>query len=296
MRPNTTVIRMRNSRKRAIRWGTAAAVTLTLAVTSACSSSSSSGGAKPSAGSSSSSLAGYPRAQTVYTSGTMYSPPSTWNPFNVGNYATGAQGLLYEPLFLFDPVKNNSYIPWLATSGTWSGSTYTISVRNNVKWSNGTPLTGADVAFSINLAMTNANDPYHANVASVKSVTANGNTVTVTFNGTPGYSEFQDYLWEAPVVDKATWSKVPASQLITFADTHPIGTGPMLLDRYTAAQEAYKINPSWWGTSPMPWTSAFSRGWGQRCGRRPVVTVRDGCAGAGPGREWPGSRVRGVPA
>jgi peptide/nickel transport system substrate-binding protein len=159
---------MRNSRKRAIRWGTAAAVTLTLAVTSACSSSSSSGGAKPSAGSSSSSLAGYPRAQTVYTSGTMYSPPSTWNPFNVGNYATGAQGLLYEPLFLFDPVKNNSYIPWLATSGTWSGSTYTISVRNNVKWSNGTPLTGADVAFSINLAMTNANDPYHANVASVE--------------------------------------------------------------------------------------------------------------------------------
>lgn len=127
-------------------------------------------------------------------------------------------------------------------------------------------------------------------------MTANGNTVTVTFNGTPGYSEFQDYLWEAPVVDKATWSKVPASQLITFADTHPIGTGPMLLDRYTAAQEAYKINPSWWGTSPMPWTSAFSRGWGQRCGRRPVVTVRDGCAGAGPGREWPGSRVRGVPA
>ena len=251
MRPNTTVIRMRNSRKRAIRWGTAAAVTLTLAVTSACSSSSSSGGAKPSAGSSSSSLAGYPRAQTVYTSGTMYSPPSTWNPFNVGNYATGAQGLLYEPLFLFDPVKNNSYIPWLATSGTWSGSTYTISVRNNVKWSNGTPLTGADVAFSINLAMTNANDPYHANVASVKSVTANGNTVTVTFNGTPGYSEFQDYLWEAPVVDKATWSKVPASQLITFADTHPIGTGPMLLDRYTAAQEAYKINPSWWGTSQL---------------------------------------------
>ena len=181
----------------------------------------------------------------------MYSPPSTWNPFNVGNYATGAQGLLYEPLFLFDPVKNNSYIPWLATSGTWSGSTYTISVRNNVKWSNGTPLTGADVAFSINLAMTNANDPYHANVASVKSVTANGNTVTVTFNGTPGYSEFQDYLWEAPVVDKATWSKVPASQLITFADTHPIGTGPMLLDRYTAAQESYKINPSWWGTSQL---------------------------------------------
>jgi hypothetical protein len=53
----------------------------------------------------------------------MYTPPTNWNPFNVGNYATGAQGLIYEPLFLFDPMKN-TYIPWLATSGTWSGNTY----------------------------------------------------------------------------------------------------------------------------------------------------------------------------
>jgi peptide/nickel transport system substrate-binding protein len=181
----------------------------------------------------------------------MYSPPSTWNPFNVGNYATGAQGLIYEPLFLFDPVKNNSYDPWLAASGTWSGDTYTIAVRNNVKWSNGTPLTGADIAFSIKLAMTNANDPYHSNVSTVKSVTASGNTVTVAFTGKPGYSEWQDYLWEAPVVDQATWSKVPASQLITYADTRPVGTGPMLLATYNATEEAYKANPAWWGTSQL---------------------------------------------
>jgi len=241
------------TKTRIARWGTAAvAAALTLATAAACTSSPSSTPSKSASPSSSASgtLAGYPRAQTLYTSGTMYTPPSNWNPFNVGNYATGAQGLIYEPLFLFDPIKN-SYIPWLASSGTWSGNTYTIKVRDNVKWSNGQPLTGADVAFSIMQSKNNANSPYNANVATVKDAVANGNTVTVTFNGTPGYSEFQAYLYLAPVVDKATWGKVAADQLIKFANTHPVGTGPMLLDRYTATQEAYKVNPNWWGTKQL---------------------------------------------
>jgi peptide/nickel transport system substrate-binding protein len=249
------------TRKRVVpRVAAAAVAAVTFAVMAGCSSSPSSSGTKPSTGTSSSpsgTVASYPRSQTLYTSGTMYSPPTSWNPFNVGNYATGTQGLIYEPLFLFDPINNNSYKPWLATSGTWNGNTYTLQVRNNVKWSNGTPLTGADVAFSIKLAMSNANNPYHANVASVKTVTASGNTVTVVFSGAPAYSEFQDYLWEAPVVDQATWSKVPASQLVSFADNHPVGTGPMLLDTYSASQEAFKVNPSWWGTSQLGLTFKF---------------------------------------
>ena len=249
------------TRTRAVRWGTVAvAAALTLATAAACTSSSSTAPPKGTTASPSSSasgtLAGYPRSQTLYTSGTAYTPPSNWNPFNVGNYATGSQGLIYEPLFLFDPIKS-TYIPWLASSGTWSGNTYIIKVRDNVKWSNGTPLTGADVAFSINLSRTNANSPYNANVATVKNATASGNTVTVTFNGTPGYSEFQAYLYLAPVVDQATWSKVASDQLIKFANTHPVGTGPMLLDRYTSTEEAYKINPNWWGTSQLGLTFKF---------------------------------------
>ena len=158
---------MRRNTKRTVRWAAVAAgAALVVATAGACTSTSSSTpktGTSPTS-SSSGTLAGYPRSQTLYTSGTMYTPPSNWNPFNVGNYATGAQGLIYEPLFLFDPIKN-SYTPWLAASGTWSGNTYVIQVRDNVKWSNGSPLTGADVAYSINLSRTNANSPYNANVA-----------------------------------------------------------------------------------------------------------------------------------
>jgi peptide/nickel transport system substrate-binding protein len=238
------------ARSGAVRCATAAvAASLALALVSACSSSP-----KPSSSgttsSSSASLAGFPRTDTLYTSGTAYSPPSNWNPFNIGNMATGTQGLVYEPLFLYDPI-HNKYDPWLATSGSWSGDTYTIQVRSGVKWSNGTPLTGADVAYSINLARTNKADPFSSNVSTVTNATASGNTVTVTFNSTPAYTAWQDYLWKAPVVPQAIWSKLSASNQITGANKNPVGTGPMLLDTYNATEVAYKDNPGWWAIKQL---------------------------------------------
>jgi peptide/nickel transport system substrate-binding protein len=252
---------MTSGRWRVARYGTAAVAVLTLATVSACTSgsSSSSSSASPAASApAGGSITSFPRNQTVYTSGTLYNPPSTWNPFNVGTYSTGAQGLIYEPLFLYDPVKN-TYVPWLAASGTWNSANtvYTIKVRDNVKWSNGQPLTGADVAYSINMARTNPNNPYTSNVGSVANATASGNTVTVTFKGTPGYSEFQSYLWRAPVVSQAEWSKVPASQIATYADTKPVGTGPMTLFTYNAQQVAYQVKPDWWGASQLGLTFKF---------------------------------------
>jgi len=239
------------------RWAAGAvAAALILATASACTSSSSSSSATPGATSAASSavpagtLAGFPRTDTLYTSGTAYAPPSNWNPFNLGNYATGTQGLVYEPLFLYDPV-HNKYDPWLATSGTWSGDTYTIQVRNGVKWSDGTALTGADVAYSINLAMTNKSDPYNSNVSTVTSATSDGNTVTVKFGSSPGYAEWQDYLWKAPVVPQHVWSKLSATQQVTGANAHPVGTGPMLLDTYNTTEVAYKDNPDWWAISQL---------------------------------------------
>jgi len=112
-------------------------------------------------------------------------------------------------------------------------------------------MTAADVAFSINLAVSNAADPYSANVATVKTATASGNTVTVTFKGTPGYTEFTDYLWKAPVLPEHIWSKIPASQIATNANTHPVGTGPMTLDTANTQEVAYQTKPNWWATSAL---------------------------------------------
>jgi peptide/nickel transport system substrate-binding protein len=240
-------------RWRAGRIGIAAAAgLLTLATASACGSSPSTGGKSTPATSSGGNLA-FPRNETLYTSGTAYSPPSIWNPLDQGNFATGTQGLIYEPLFLYDPVKN-AYDPWLALSSSgWNSANtvYTINVRTGVKWSDGQALTGADVAYSINLARTSAADPYSANVATVANATASGNTVTVSFKGTPGYTEWQDFLWKAPVLPQHVWSKFGATQIATDANKNPVGTGPMTLDTYNAQEVAYKTNPNWWATSAL---------------------------------------------
>jgi peptide/nickel transport system substrate-binding protein len=234
-----------------------AAGLLALATIAACTSGGSSstgsnaaqpGGTAPAA---TGTLTQFPRSQTLYTSGSAYVAPTNWNPLNIGNMATGTQGLIYEPLFLYDPVKNQ-YDPWLAldTSG-WKGATYVINVRSGVTWSDGQPMTGADVAYSINLARTNPSDPFASNVASVTNATASGNTVTVTFKGQPGYTEWQDYLWKAPVLPQHVWSKLSASGQITAANAHPVGTGPMTLLTYNATEVAYQTKPSWWATSAL---------------------------------------------
>jgi peptide/nickel transport system substrate-binding protein len=247
-----------SKRRRVARYGAvAAAGLLALATASACSSSNSSS-SNPSAKSSTSSSTGgavtsFPRNETLYTSGTAYTPPANWNPLDTGNYATGTQGLIYEPLFLYDPLKN-TYDPWLALSSSgWNSSNtvYTINVRSGVNWSDGQAFTGADVAYSINLARTNSSDPYSANVATVANAVAKGNTVTVTFKGTPGYTEWQDFLWKAPILPEHVWSKFPSGQITTAANTHPVGTGPMALDTYNAQEVAYQTRPGWWATSAL---------------------------------------------
>jgi peptide/nickel transport system substrate-binding protein len=182
-----------------------------------------------------------------------------WNPLDTGAFATGTQGLIYEPLYLYDPIKG-AYDPWLATGAEaagWQGNTYVINVRSGVTWSDGQPMTAADVAYSINLAVSNAADPYSANVATVKTATASGNTVTVTFKGTPGYTEFTDYLWKAPVLPQHIWSKIPASKIATDANTNPVGTGPMTLDTANTQEVAYQTKPNWWGTAALGYSFKF---------------------------------------
>ena len=65
---------------------------------------------------------------------------------NIG-YQLG--GLALEPLLI--ATKSGKLVPWLAQS--WkqtSPTTYVYNIRHGVKFSDGTTLTAADVAFSLN--------------------------------------------------------------------------------------------------------------------------------------------------
>ena len=200
------------------------------------------------------SVTSLPRDETLYTSGISYGAPTTWNPmaFDAGGFATGTSGLLYETLFLYNPVTN-SYMPWLARSGTWTTpSTYTIVLRNGLTWSNGTALTCADVAYTIMLAKTNSAVPYAGTIGpNLSGVSCTNTTTAVVTFSSPEYTQWQSFLWNSPIVNKSVWSKLTPTEQVTGANAHPIGSGPMLLYAANDQEVVYTDNPNWWATKDL---------------------------------------------
>src|SRR6202162_4413647 len=98
------------------------------------------------------------------------------------------QSMTYEPLLEFNIMNpTQAPIPWLATSYAWSngGKTLTFTIRPGVKFSDGTPLTASDVAFTFNLLMKNTTLASQAPAPTPLPVSAsasNATTAVLTFS------------------------------------------------------------------------------------------------------------------
>ena len=93
-------------------------------------------------------------------------------------------GFVYEPLVFVNPLQNGNTTPMLATSWAWGADnkSLTFTIRQGVKWSDGTPMTAADVAFTFNLIKKNPGLDLTGAWSVLSSVTSSGNTVTMNFS------------------------------------------------------------------------------------------------------------------
>jgi peptide/nickel transport system substrate-binding protein len=182
----------------------------------------------------------------------MESSPETaitqaFNPFVTTGAAwgMGATGLVYEPLIQFDLAAPPKYYPWLATAYAWSngGKTLTFTIRQGVKWNDGTAFTPADVAYTFNLVKSDA--AVNIDGLKIDSVTTSGNTVALTFP-TAQYTNLEEIAGTA-IVPQAIWSK--AGKAETFADASPVGTGPYKLGSFTPQGFTMVKNPDYWQAS-----------------------------------------------
>src|SRR5438270_6402329 len=83
---------------------------------------------------------------TTTTKTTVLNVGGTWtaenfNPYAVGTFAPGAQGMIYEPLLYINTLQGGTVTPWLAASYQFSAdaTTLTFHLQPNVQWSDGQP-------------------------------------------------------------------------------------------------------------------------------------------------------------
>jgi peptide/nickel transport system substrate-binding protein len=172
-----------------------------------------------------------------------------FNPFvsTAAPQGMGATGLIYEPLYQFDLANPTIKYPWLATTFSWGpqGKSITFTIRSGVKWSNGTPMTPADVAFTYNYIKQNP----AINLAglNIGAVTTSGDTVTVSFP-TPQYTNLENIAGVA-ILPESIWGSIKNPS--TFTDSDPIGTGPYTLGSFTSSGFTMVKNPNYWQPSKV---------------------------------------------
>jgi peptide/nickel transport system substrate-binding protein len=174
---------------------------------------------------------------------------ATFNPFAATSTgkSQNALALFYEPLIMFNNTKAGTTYPWLAQSFTWNsdGTAITFALRDGVKWSDGKAFSAADVAYTFQLMQNNKALNY--NGLPITGETVSGSSVTITFSS-PEYTNLYAIAGQTWIVPQHIWST--QSDPSTFTDPTPIGTGPYVMDKFTAQGFTLKANTSYWGGTP----------------------------------------------
>jgi len=173
---------------------------------------------------------------------------ATWtcgfNPFNA-SLIDWSFGPVYEPLVFVDELKSAKATPWLANKYAWSKDTktLTVTIRPGVKWSDGKPLTAADVYFTFQLIKKYKGLDLQAVWTSLKSVTQQGSKIIFKFK-TAAAPYFYYVAGQTPIVPKHIWAGI--KNPVTYKDPHPIGSGPFKLASCSPQVMKYTKNAHYW--------------------------------------------------
>jgi peptide/nickel transport system substrate-binding protein len=206
-------------------------------LTAACSSSSPSTPASTGAAAKSSVLTISNENGALWTCG--------FSPFNASDTLLSV-GFVYETLAYINPLENGKATPMLATSWSWGAGnkSLTFTIRQGVKFNNGSPMTAADVAYSFNLMKKYPALDLTGVWSVLSSVTQTGaNTVTMDFS-TQAVPWFYYIADQTPIVPEAIWSKI--ANPVNYNDPHPVGTGPYVVNPCSSANITYTANPYYW--------------------------------------------------
>ncbi len=186
---------------------------------------------------------GLPREETIYAGGGLWAPPSNFNPLVPWATTTGTIGLIYEPLFLYKPFKNE-FVPWLAASGRWlDAKRYEVKLRD-AKWQDGKPVTSDDVRFTFEIAKEGGF--YYSGIWDWLDhiETPDEKTVIFVFKN-PHYPEWDYFRYTIAIVPRHVWEG--KENPLQDSNENPVGSGMYRLKGYDQNQVVYERDDNWWG-------------------------------------------------
>jgi peptide/nickel transport system substrate-binding protein len=180
-----------------------------------------------------------------------------FNPLvEVGDVRWPATHSMYEPLLIFNWVTRE-YVPWLATSYTFSDDHRTLrfELRDGVRWSDGEPFTARDVVFTFELLTRFPALDLRGVWTYVSAVAAvDDDTVEIAFSRVfvPGFY----YLAQQAIVPEHVWKDV--ADPVAWANPHPVATGPFT-EVTTFETQVYQVdrNPYYWQLPDAPQVEAI---------------------------------------
>jgi peptide/nickel transport system substrate-binding protein len=156
---------------------------------------------------------------------------------------------MYEPLIITGEGGLKP-VPWLARSWKWSNGnkTLTLSLTHAAKWSDGKPLTSADVVYSLTagkqdatmdrIGLTGAGNE----VASIKAKGPYGVAITLKAADSQFISSILNRQF---VVPAHVWKGV--AKPATFLNPSPVTSGPFnVISRFTTQDYVFSKNPHYW--------------------------------------------------
>ncbi len=173
----------------------------------------------------------------------------TLNPF-LAILASSTNILRFQYESLVQYGTNNEVVPGLASQWSTSsdGKTWTFTIPEDRRWSDGEPLTAEDAVWTFDAvknepALQQANGGLVTNVASVTA--SDPQTLVITLNSAQAANPGA----ELPIVPEHVWADVDAA---TYAnDTDTVGSGPFVISSYATSQSVeLKANPDFWRGAP----------------------------------------------
>jgi peptide/nickel transport system substrate-binding protein len=188
-----------------------------------------------------------------------------WNPYSIGSNHQNGPNIIYEPLAYYSAFADKTYM-WLAESYQFTPDfkQLTIKTRSGISWSDGTPFSAEDVAFTLNsLRDIGPKVKWGVDVQQVMKAAkaTDANTVVVDFVvPAPRFFFFLTYKYDIGVyiVPKHIFADQDWTTFKHFdiAKGWPVSTGPWKVADASLQQKVFERRPEWWavkaGLAPLP--------------------------------------------